>query len=132
MCLWAVPANLLSPPDGTPLALTDKMGMDGEGLRAWLITGDPVGAWPETPREEDRAALDKILEDTLSMLAQGLVDANRGKDTSGVKALYLAMEQAVDRHRTALRAIETGADVEGPPGRIARRTRPRKRASDGK
>ena len=130
MCLWAAPANLLSPPANTVLALTDKMGVGGD-LRTWFNTGDPLGAWPETPTEDDRAALDEILGETLSRLAVPLVDALRARDEDGSKALYAAIKQAVDRHRAALRAIETSADVEGPPGRIARRTRPRKGASDG-
>jgi transcriptional regulator with XRE-family HTH domain len=130
-CLWAAPANLLSPPGDTYVALTDDVGVDGQALRTWFSTGDPLGAWPETPTEDDRAALDEILGDALSRLALALVDANRSGDKAGVKALYVAIEQAVDRHRAALRAIETGEDVEGPSGRIARRTRPRKRGTNG-
>src|SRR5688500_4231713 len=37
--LYAVPAHLLTPPDDGIVALTDKLGVDGEGLRAWLLHG---------------------------------------------------------------------------------------------
>lgn len=109
-CLAAVPANLLSPPDGSWLALTEKAGVDAAGLRNWLITGDAINAWPATPQEEDRATLDAILSESLSRYAQALIDANRAGDRAGQATASRAMEEAIDRHRAALAAIERNTE----------------------
>jgi transcriptional regulator with XRE-family HTH domain len=106
MCLFASPAQLLTPPEGTQLALTDKWPTDGAGLRAWLITGDPGLAWPTTPKEADRDALDEILKRQLAVYAQLLVDAIRGKDEAGRNDAYKEIVNAIERHREALEAIE--------------------------
>lgn len=129
MCLDAAPANLLSPAADALLALTDNCAVDGEALRTWFATGDALvgAAWPATPGADDRAALDVILSETLSSQAVAFVDALRAKDKSGIKTLYRAMGEAVDRHRAALRAIDTGEHVPPPPGVPQQR----KRASDG-
>lgn len=116
-CLSAVPANLLSPAEDEWLMLTDTLGVDGGGLRNWLITGDPINAWPSTPREEDRAALDAILEESLSAYAQALVDSIRAKDADGRTAAYRAMTTAIDRHKTALAAIPSEGETDHHPRR---------------
>lgn len=109
LCLNASPANLLSPSEKALLALTDDTAVDGDALRNWLVTGDPVLAWPAVPGEDDRAALDYILGETLGRLALAFVDALRAQDKGGRTALLLAIAEAVDRHREALGTIERRA-----------------------
>jgi Xaa-Pro aminopeptidase len=76
-------------------------------MRSFLTTGDPLLAWPKTPTDEDRAALDEILQRHLTAAAVSLVDALRvTKDLAAIDAASGAMKAAVDRHREALEAIE--------------------------
>src|SRR5215217_3374746 len=40
--LHAVPAQLLTAPEGALTALTGKEAVDGDGMRNWLVYGEPI------------------------------------------------------------------------------------------
>jgi transcriptional regulator with XRE-family HTH domain len=115
--LQAVPAQLLTPPEGAYLALTDKVGVDGEGLRNWLVYGDPLLAMP-VPIDSDqaRAVMGARLQRDLTSHAFALVDAVRGKDKAGITAAGEAIVEVVAAYQVAL---ETGR---GAPGGLERHT----------
>ena len=94
--LYVAPAHLLTPTEGELVWLTNGVGLEGQELRDFLLTGQPVQAWPETPIEEDVASLELILEGALAAYAVALVDAMRGGDRAGAKAAVDAMGKAVD------------------------------------
>lgn len=104
--LRAALAALLSPAEGTYLALTDKHAVDGAGLRQWLVTGHAVEAWPVTPVAEDREHLDAMLRKALAAYAIALVDAGRVDDLAGAQAAIDAIEAALKRHHQALAQME--------------------------
>lgn len=96
MTLRAAPAGLLAPPEGAVLDLTDSWSVDGEALRNWLVTGNPMSR--PTSGEDD--ATDALRED-LTHYAQALVDAIRSRDEAGRNTAYRAMVTAVDDYRLA-------------------------------
>lgn len=99
--LRAAPANLLSPPGGELIALTDREAVDGDGMRNWLLTGVGIVVWPEPPRAEDETKLRAWLDRELERGAVALADALRGHDKSGIKASGEAILGAVEKYRKA-------------------------------
>jgi transcriptional regulator with XRE-family HTH domain len=103
--LWAAPANLLSPPAEGMLALTANMAIDSDGLRNWLLTGFPLRRWPDSPREEDRPAFRRWLEEVVVAHAGALADAARVNDKAGITAAAEAIIAAVRQYQEALEAL---------------------------
>jgi transcriptional regulator with XRE-family HTH domain len=115
--LYAVPTQLLTPPEGRFIALTEKMGADGEGLRNWLVYGDPVLAMPvPIDSDEARGVLRARLERDLTRHALSLADAVRGEDKAGIRAAGEAIVEAVGAYQEAL------ATGRGPRGGLERHT----------
>jgi transcriptional regulator with XRE-family HTH domain len=96
--LHAVPAQLLSPPEGEIVDLHAKAGVDGQGMRNWLAFGSPFQHVPDPHRDELR----RNLEAVLLVHAQALIDANRGNDAAGRAEAVKALVEAVGRHLAAL------------------------------
>jgi transcriptional regulator with XRE-family HTH domain len=106
--LYAVPAHLLSPPDDAIVRLTDKLGVDGEGLRAWLVHGYEFIATASDYHRGERA---KSLEKIVLANAQALVDARRGKDKAGEVAALKQLAETSLVYRSQLELIEQGAGI---------------------
>jgi len=104
--LYAPPANLLSPEEGSLVELTSTRAVDGDGMRNFWQTGDSILAWPAVPAEEDRDRLQLILEHRLTAYATALLDAIRGADPAGKRAALGAIQTTIDDHRRALEVIE--------------------------
>ena len=103
--LPAVPANLLTPPDGAIVMLTDAMGLRGGEMRDWLRTGDPNPSfWPPIPYSE--ASLQAVLERSLAIHATALLDSLRSDDKPGKLAALREIQHVVDRHRDALAELD--------------------------
>jgi len=101
--LQAVPAQLLTPPEGATLALTEDHGVDGEGLRNWFEFGDPLLARPASlETDEARAIAEARLEQTITVYARALTDAVLAKDRAGVTRARDAIVHAVFAHQRAL------------------------------
>jgi transcriptional regulator with XRE-family HTH domain len=96
--LYVAPANLLSPPDGQFVRLTEKAAVDGSGMRNWLMFGDPTLHSPEGQRV--RARLDLVF--TVEMYAQAIIDAKRGGDTAGRQAAAQALKAAIEGHQAGM------------------------------
>jgi transcriptional regulator with XRE-family HTH domain len=98
--LFAVPPHLLTPLGDEYVWLTDKMGVDGEGMRAWLRYGDAFIA--DSGDLPDELVADR-LQEAIAVHAQALVDATRGNDEAGKREALRAIGQAVlegERRRT--------------------------------
>lgn len=108
-CLHVAPAHLLSPPGEEIVWLTDKQGVDSEGMRAWLLHGDEFIA---TASEYQRGELAKALEGVVLAHARALVDAQKGDDKAGVRNQLYALGRAALRYQKALedRGFELGPD----------------------
>jgi transcriptional regulator with XRE-family HTH domain len=94
--LNAVPAYLLSPPEGAVVAVRDGFGFDGEGIREWLQYG--LWNWTPAPDQGHKAGRDAHFQERLAMLAQSLVDAVGGKDAAGMRTIESAIIREVVRH----------------------------------
>lgn len=105
LVLRANPSHMLTPPGDSMLALTDREGVDGPALRNWLTTGNPILAWPASPRDEDRDTLAELLLRTVTYHAVALIDAERIGDKDGIVVAARAIKEAIDKHRAALAAI---------------------------
>lgn len=99
--LYVAPAHMLSPPDEEIVWLTDTQGVDGEGMRAWLLHGDEFVA---TASDYQRGELAKGFERVALAHAQALLDAQRGDDKAGVKTQLVALGQTALAYRDALEA----------------------------
>ena len=88
--LFAVPAQMLTPPDDETLWLTEKMGVDGEGLRAWLLHG---AGFIASDSEYQRDERDKAIGQYTLAAAQAAIDPNRAGDKAGVR---LALQRIID------------------------------------
>jgi transcriptional regulator with XRE-family HTH domain len=100
--LNAAPAHLLSPPEGEYVMLTADGGVDGSGLRNWLLFGDPLLLSTEGKRVKTR--MNAVF--TIEALAQAIVDAKRGGDRAGVDAAALRLRDVIATHQDELEAIE--------------------------
>jgi transcriptional regulator with XRE-family HTH domain len=100
--LSAVPAHLLSPPDGEHVWLTESLGLTGAELRNWLLFGDPLLVSTEGKRVRVRMNTIFMVE----KLAQAIVDAKRGGDEAGSKATVLQLHKVIGFHKEELEAIE--------------------------
>jgi transcriptional regulator with XRE-family HTH domain len=112
---YAAPAHLLTPHEGTGVAITNQLRLDnGQEIRTWFSTGHALPVWPETPGTEDRAVLDEFLNKHLEVYAENLVDALRARpvDVKGVEIAKDAIKAVVYRHREAVQSIDVGS-----PGR---------------
>jgi len=100
--LFVAPAHLLTPPDGEFVWLTGKLGVDGAGLRNWLLFGHPMlMASPEGRRV--RARTDVVF--TIEALAQAIVDAKRGGDSAGSQTAIRELMQAIAAHQQTIGEI---------------------------
>ena len=100
--LYVAPAYLLSPSGGN-VWLTDKIGVDGAGMRNFLLLGDPLLLTPPGRR----TALRFELANAIEKIAQAIVDARRGNDEAGVLAGTKALKDVIDGHREQLAAVES-------------------------
>jgi transcriptional regulator with XRE-family HTH domain len=94
--LFAVPPHLLTPPGDEFVWLTDKMGVDGEGMRAWLRYGDAFIA--DSGDLPDELIADRALA-KVSVHAQAFVDAMRGDDKAGKLEAFHALDQTLLEER---------------------------------
>jgi transcriptional regulator with XRE-family HTH domain len=109
--LSAAPAHLLSPPGDEVVWLTDKQGVDGEGMRAWLLHGDRfIVTWGDYQAGEREKAFGRAL----LVHARAYIDAERGDDKGGrarelaeLVNLAAAYSQTADKHQ----ASEEGDDA---------------------
>jgi transcriptional regulator with XRE-family HTH domain len=107
--LFAVPAHLLSPRSGEMIELTDKLAVDGEGLRAWLLHGSEFTATASDYQRGERA---KRLEEVVLAHAQALVDARRGEDKAGELEALKKLAETSLLYRKQLEQIEqTGGAI---------------------
>jgi transcriptional regulator with XRE-family HTH domain len=90
--LFAVPPHLLTPPGDEYVWLTDKLGVDGEGMRLWLRSGD---AWIAHSGDLPDELVADRLQAAIAVHAQALVDAMRGDDKAGKVEAYKAIERTV-------------------------------------
>jgi transcriptional regulator with XRE-family HTH domain len=96
--LHAVPAQLLTAPEGAFTALTGDEGVDGAGLRNWLVYGEPVLGLTiaiDDEGTEPEGVLRGRLEQDLLRHARALADAARASDKAGITAAGEAIVQAV-------------------------------------
>jgi transcriptional regulator with XRE-family HTH domain len=100
--LNAVPAHLLSPPEGEGVMLTADAGLDGSGLRNWLLFGDPLLISTEGKRVRTRMTAIFAIE----ALARAIVDARQGGDRAGVNAASLRLRDVIETHQDELKVIE--------------------------
>jgi transcriptional regulator with XRE-family HTH domain len=95
--LNAVPAHLLTPPEGAHLALTNALGVDGAGLREFLLHGFPWNL-DEPPGEvADDLQLER-LQAGIVLLAQTLIDSVMTRDKDGEIAALRALWKTVQRY----------------------------------
>jgi hypothetical protein len=98
-------ANLLSPPEGSVVALTEKEAVDAEGLRNWLLAGVGFVVWPASPTDEDRTTLRVWLDSALERHAFALADAVRSDDKAGIFAAGKAIVETVREYDQAAASI---------------------------
>jgi transcriptional regulator with XRE-family HTH domain len=101
--LGAVPAQMFTPPGDETVWLTKNLGVNGEGIRAWLRYGDAfVADSGDLPEElwQDRAM------QAMAVLARALVDADRNKDKAGIQDAFRAMRDVLDAERERREAAE--------------------------
>jgi len=101
------PAHLLSP-SGGDVWLTDNFGIDGAGMRNFLVFGDPLLLTPPGRRASLRIRLVHALE----VHAQALVDAKRGGDRAGVQTAAKAISDLLGEHRDQIGDIEEEPEEE--------------------
>jgi transcriptional regulator with XRE-family HTH domain len=92
-------SHLLSPPGDEYVWLTEKQGVDAEGMRAWLLHGDDfVATWGDYQAGERESAFGRAL----LVHARAYIDAERGDDKGG-KARELAelVKVAASYHKLA-------------------------------
>jgi transcriptional regulator with XRE-family HTH domain len=97
--LNAVPAYLLSPPEGAFVAVSNSFAMNGEGVREWLQYG--LWDWTPAPDAGHKAGKSANFQARLATLAQSLVDAVGGKDEAGVRTIVEAIVREVVRYHRA-------------------------------
>jgi transcriptional regulator with XRE-family HTH domain len=107
--LHVAPAHLLSPRGDGIVWLTSKLGVDGEGMRAWLLHGDEFIA---TASDYHRGEHAKALERVVLAHAKALMDAQNGDDKAGMKTELVALGSAAANYRAALekRGFELGEE----------------------
>jgi transcriptional regulator with XRE-family HTH domain len=101
--LHAVPAQMLTAPGAAVTGLTGKEGVDGGGLRNWLLYGEPVLALTIAVDEEGTEPPDVLrgrLENDLIRHALALGDAARAEDKAGIRDAVRAIVRAVETYRT--------------------------------
>jgi len=96
--LGVAPAHMLSPPDDAIVWLTSKSGVDGSGMRNWLLFGDPLLLSPPGQRVTLRLQLVGAIE----VYAQAIIDAKKGRDRNGEQHAIRALEAAILNHNTEL------------------------------
>jgi transcriptional regulator with XRE-family HTH domain len=109
--LHVAPAHLLSPPGEEIVWLTDNVGVDGEGLRAWLLHGDDFIA---TASDYHRGEHARALERVVLAHAKALVDAQHGEDKAGMRSQLAALGQVALDYQQALedRGFELASEPE--------------------
>jgi transcriptional regulator with XRE-family HTH domain len=103
--LHAVPAQMLTPPEGRLTALTENEGVDGAGLRNWLMYGEPILGLTIAIDDEGNEPPDVLrgrLERELVHHALALTDAVNGKDQAGIRAAGESILNAVDTYQKAI------------------------------
>ena len=102
--LFAVPAQLFTPPGDELIYISQNYAVDGGGMRAWLRYGDAfVAHGGDLPEElwQDRAM------EAMAVHARALVDADRNNDKAGIQDAFRAM-------RDVLHAERERREVAGP------------------
>ena len=91
--LQAVPANMLIPPSGKLVRLSEGLAVEGSDMRRWLSSGLPFRS-KQAPAKELRADVLKEESDRrIARLAQNLVDTLRvGGDDSGKSIREIVQE----------------------------------------
>jgi transcriptional regulator with XRE-family HTH domain len=89
--LNAVPAQLLSPPEGEHTFVTQGVGFDGNEIRAWLRFGDPAAEVMQSRETLESPAYE------ITVHARALVDALRANDSAGRLEAQKAIVSAVLR-----------------------------------
>jgi transcriptional regulator with XRE-family HTH domain len=111
--LYVAPAHLLSPPAHEEYVwLTDNYGVDGEGMRAWLLHGDKFIA---TASDYHRGEHAKAFEQVMLVHARALADAQRGDDKAGMRGQLVALGQAALDYQNALEARGFNVRAEQEP-----------------
>jgi transcriptional regulator with XRE-family HTH domain len=98
LILRVAPAHMFSPDEGEVVWLTGNQGVDGSGLRNWLMFGDPLLLSPEGRRARARIGFVFGIEE----LAEALVDAKRGGDQAGVETAAKAIKDRIEAHQEAI------------------------------
>jgi transcriptional regulator with XRE-family HTH domain len=101
--LFAVPAQLFTPPGDERVYITQNYAVDGEEMRAWLRYGDAfVAHGGDLPEElwQDRAM------EAMAVHARALIDANRNKDKAGIQDAFRAMRDVLYAERERREAGE--------------------------
>jgi transcriptional regulator with XRE-family HTH domain len=107
--LHAVPAQMLTAPEGSFTGLTGNEGVDGEGLRNWLVYGEPILGLTIAIDEEGTEPPDVLrgrLEGDLIRHARALGDAARTDDRAGITAAVRAIVRAVETYRATAERVD--------------------------
>ena len=110
--LQAVPVNMLTPPEGKFVRLSESLATDGSGIRKWLIKGlpgrsnqDPLPELTDDVRSEE-------FEHNLARLARALDDAMRigGGDgkAARIAAVRAIREEVLRQERERAHPAQTG------------------------
>jgi hypothetical protein len=102
--LNAVPADLLSPPEGALVATTPKSAMDSGGIREWLRYG--LWNWTPAPDEGHEDGRRAHFQQTLATLSLALLDAVRQKSDAGTRDAVSAISREVVRRHKELGGAE--------------------------
>jgi len=106
--LNAVPAYMLTPPEGTYVELLkDTLAVDGAGIREFLHQGLPWHLDPPPPEAVDDVQRERF-QLNLARHALAMVDAVRGKDNAGVREAGEAIVAEVRRRESERASSPTG------------------------
>jgi transcriptional regulator with XRE-family HTH domain len=103
--LHAVPAQMLTLPEGAMTALTANDWVDGGGMHNWLVYGEPIlqlSVLIDAEGTEPRAVLRGRLEQDITTHALALADAFRVKDTKAITVAGDAIVRTVETYRETI------------------------------
>lgn len=106
--LNAVPAYMLTPPEGAWVQLDDNIATDGAGLREFLRYGFPWNPDPVPDEAHDEVQREKF-QLNLARHALALVDAVRSKDKAGITDAGKAIVAEVKRREAERERGESDA-----------------------
>jgi transcriptional regulator with XRE-family HTH domain len=102
-------ADLLEPPRDRLVALTNSVAVDGDGMRRWLVTGEPIRVWPEkieTPQDHQLVAA--YLADLAVDVVNAEIHAAMTKEMEPRKAAWSRM---IDARKRAYVQAKKGTDA---------------------